>query len=426
MNLTNKKRAKIQTQFLILFLIILVSGNPAFSSSDVTPWILLPLTTYVVFIDRKIYDINFLKKIFLFELAFLFIFLAHAIQFGSYPIATWLFFLFKILAGGFALQRIGPRFPERLFSVVFFISFVSLLCYLALLILGPEKMLGMESPELFGENVKTMLIFTTLMTDQWWRNSAMFWEPGAFQAIINLSLSLLPLSSWLEPSRRFRMICVLLALITTFSTTGYLLFFIILTVKITQIRQSWVLRVPLISFAIALSVFATFQLDFIGAKILGQIERSLYSASFSPDRFGSLFFDIHYIEKNPVFGNGLIQETRLADHPELHNRNLGHSNGLSNFIATFGFFGALLYFLSLLSGRTGVRKGDRIILTVVVIVIAFSEQFLTYALFLGLPFLYLTHTKATVTSRTSAASAYRRHDQFKPLPACNISMSSKV
>ncbi|MCP3732905.1 hypothetical protein M9978_21035 [Sphingomonas sp. MG17] len=403
MNEIASHRSQRRKELAIVFLLIMVSGNPAFSSSLASPVILLPLTLYLLFFHHATDDSGFYKKLSILGLGFFAILVIHALQFNVYAINASAFFLLKIFSGGLVIHKIGPRFPERLFSIVFFISLVSLICYAVLLTVGPDAMPGYEDPELLGQNVKSMLIFTTLMTDEWWRNCSLLWEPGAFQAIINLSLALLPISSWLAPQRRLRMICVLLALLTTFSTTGYLLFFLLAILKFSQIRQSWLIRLPLIALAVVTSVVATFELDFLGDKIAGQYERSFDTLDFAPDRFGSLLFDIHYIEKNPVFGNGLTEETRLADNPELHGLSLGHSNGLSNFVATFGFFGALLYFFCLLTGQTGLTRGDRIVLAIAVGVIVFSEQFLGYALFLGLPFLRLMDLRSTVTHRPLVA-----------------------
>jgi hypothetical protein len=398
-------RSMKRKELCFALLLLLVSGNPVFSNSLLSPFILIPLTLYLLIFYSKIENSVFIDRFIFIGAGFLFIYLAHIIKFQVYAIFTYLFFFLKMFAGGLAIHKVGPRFSERLFSVVFVISFISLICYGALLVVGSDVMPGFESPYLLGPNVKSMLIFTTHMSDQWWRNSSMFWEPGAFQAMINLSLTLLPVSAWFERGRRLRMICVLLALVTTFSTTGYLLFFLISTLKLFQLNKSWITRVLLIAFTLAIALIATFELDFLGEKIVGQYERSSYAASFSPDRFGSLFFDMHYIEKNPVFGNGLTEKTRLADHSELHGLHLGHSNGLSNFVANFGFFGAIIYFFGLATGRTGVARGDRLILVIVVAVIAFSEQFLGYALFLGLPFLRLTDLRSASTRRPAGATS---------------------
>ena len=402
-NATKISRSFRRRDNIVVISLLAASGNPVFSNNIIAPIVLIIIIGYLSINYGQTDDTFFYKRFFGLASGFCVIMLAHILQFKLIAPLPSLFFLFKLFAGGLALHKIGPRLPERLFSVVFWLSVSSLALQAILLAVGPEAMPGIESADLFGSNIKSLVIFTVLKSDEWRRNSSMMWEPGAFQAIINFSLALLPVSSWMERRRRWRMFCVFVALLSTFSTTGYLLLFVIVVMKISQLRQFWLFRLVFI-FVIGLAAyFAISQLDFLGEKIGGQLENSYISEGFTPDRFGSLLFDLHYIEKNPVFGNGLTEATRFADNPELQGIDLGHSNGLSNFVATFGFFGLTLYFGALIWGQTGVTRADRIILAIVVAIIAFGEQFLGYALFLGLPFLRLAAARSSVTIRRPLA-----------------------
>ena len=87
------------------------------------------------------------------------------------------------------------------------------------------------------------------------------------------------------------------------------------------------------------------EVDFLGDKVSRQLENAQFLEDFSPDRFGALLFDLHYIEKSPWFGNGFHESTRYADHPHLQGEALGHGNGLSNFVATLGTVGLAAYLL---------------------------------------------------------------------------------
>lgn len=383
MNIAANNPRPFREKILIL-LVVIVSGNPAFSSPKVAPFIMAAVLLLTV--SKGTVPVDFLRRFWLIGAGFVMIGIVHAVQLKEISILATSYFLFKMFVGGLVLASMGSRFPERLFSVVFWMSVFGLGLQLLLVIIGPDAMPGIENPDWFGSNIKTMFIHTILLNDQWWRNSSMMWEPGAFQGVINLSLALLPASAWVDPARRWRMACVIIALLSTFSTTGYLVFFAVCVFKLIQFRISPSIKLLLVVLAIGGIVIAFNELEFLGQKISHQLASRDVYGGFAPDRFGAFLFDMHYIEKHPLFGNGLSDATRFADHPQLTIADLGHGNGLSNFVATFGLVGAILYFGGLLTGRIAVTLRDRLIFVFVVTIIVFGEQFLGYPLFLGLLF----------------------------------------
>lgn len=189
------------------------------------------------------------------------------------------------------------------------------------------------------------------------------------------------------------------ALFTTFSTTGYLVFFALSAYKLYQLRARVTLRFFLIALVLGIGAVLISEAHFLGAKIRIQFENLSLSSDYSSDRFGALAFDLYYIEKHPVFGNGLIDETRFADHPYLHGLTRGHGNGLSNFTATYGLFGLLAYLSAITFARFAPLPSHRLFGAAVIAILLFSEQFLNYPLFLGLPFLALKEGRRLLSPR---------------------------
>ena len=129
-------------------------------------------------------------------------------------------------------------------------------------------------------------------------------------------------------------------------------------------------------------------LSFLKEKIIVQYENNLFQDrnEFKPDRLGALLFDLHYIEKHPITGNGFHVSTRYIDHPWLKDLNLGHGNGFSNFIASMGIISIMFYLFYIFKFA---HQNKFLILTIVVLALQ-GEQLLNYPLFLALPFLFKT------------------------------------
>lgn len=103
-----------------------------------------------------------------------------------------------------------------------------------------------------------------------------------------------------------------------------------------------------------------------------------------------MLFDQYYIEKHPFVGNGLDVKTRFADHPFLWEQSIGMGNGLTGFLANWGFV-ALLFYCVLLYQSLPLKKRDRIALIAIVLLQFNGEYLLNFPLYLALPFIVLPY-----------------------------------
>src|SRR5690606_20564632 len=121
----------------------------------------------------------------------------------------------------------------------------------------------------------------------------------------------------------------------TMSTTGFIILFIIIIINSMQnYRYGKIIIVP-ISFLII--YFAYFNLNFLKEKIEHQYNEAaeMKENDVSNTRFGALKMDWQYIKSQPLIGNGLHIKTRFRFHPVVKG-DIGHGNGMSNFIASWG------------------------------------------------------------------------------------------
>lgn len=370
----------------LTLLLVAASGHPVLTNPALMPVVLLALFLWVTFERRGMLSMGFLRRYGVIAAALVLIFVSHQLQLGLISLPGSVFFLLKVFAGGLVISHFGRRFNGHLFQAVFYICAVSLVFYPVLLYVGPDAFPTLFGEDLAGPNHKSIVVFTVVTNLEWWRNAGMMWEPGAFQAIINLSILLMPAELLTTRRYRVRLIIVVAALLTTFSTTGYITFFLLAAFKLGRFKIPPALKWSAIVLVVAVGTVTFTQADFLGEKIAGQIESSAENDDFAPDRFGALLFDFYYIEKHPVFGNGLIETTRYADHPYLWGVALGHGNGMSNFAASFGLFGLLGYFFAIVRSRMHPVLGVRVFAAFIVALLVFGEPLLNYPLFLGLPF----------------------------------------
>ena len=373
--------------------LVAVTGNPVLSNPLVAPVLYVVLVVLALALGSGATSRRFAHHFAWLAAGFGTVFVAQAQIFGLVSWPGSAHFLVKMLVGGWLIDRLGLRFIGRYFEATYWLCASSLVCYAVLLALGPQAFPSLFDAELTGsEDIKSIGFFTVHNTPEWWRNSSMLWEPGAFQGIINLALFLMPARLLWQRRNRFKLLVLLLALISTFSTTGYLVLFLVALYKLGSEVMGRFVRLSGLAALTLAAGFTISEADFLGEKVVQQFIDAQSYEGFMPDRFGAFLFDLQYIEKSPIFGNGLIEETRYADHPQLQGLTLGHGNGLSNFLASFGFAGLLIYLAGILRsgfGRPGSSIGPRITLALVVAALSFGEQFLNTPLFLGLPFLML-------------------------------------
>jgi len=252
------------------------------------------------------------------------------------------------------------------------------------------------------------------------RNAGVFWEPGALAGYCLFSLLLLGLGARHFSRRGFWICMVVLSVtvLTTFSTTGYLLlpavlaYHVLLRQPPRLQRGSRSLVVGVVAGVVAVGALTwLYRLDFVGEKIRDQLEISLGETEryWQTTRFGSLISDFTDIAQRPVTGwgsNPLIRPSVIfADEIVQNNQGNGLSGFLSRFgivgMATFCFFGALGF------KRYGAATWTRgVAALVIVLATLFSEQFLNYPLFLSimfLPALPLLRQRYWVVPKQSAA-----------------------
>lgn len=387
MNLSKKKI----TIYLYTFLFVAMSGNPLFSPIDDTAKYLFVAFVLLLAVWHHTY-FNFNKGIRYYGFFGFFglIFLFQKLVLGFVSLPSVIAFMARITLGYIIIRYVGHNFKYAYFQIIFLVSLVSIFGY-------AWNALGMDIPAVYvmertaewsDNSARNIILFNQHSSGQ--RNSGMFWEPGAFACYICLAfLFYLGNIRTLVKLHKWKVLIVLVALITTYSTTGYIVLFIlgIATIYMEYKKKYGPFVLPIL-FTFGLIAYIIYEnTDFMKEKMDQQVAAASQrdQGEFAPDRMSALLFDLHYIGKHPLIGNGFHVSTRFADHPALQKEVLGHGNGFSDFLASMGILSFLfyLYFIA------RYNKNHPAIFIIGILFLLQGEPLLNYPLFLSLPFVFI-------------------------------------
>lgn len=192
------------------------------------------------------------------------------------------------------------------------------------------------------------------------RNAGCAWEPGRFAIMLCLAILINLLRNGIKFHNNKSIWVLLIALATTFSTTGYCITIIMYALFGISIKSSMSLIAMLFIFIPSVFFISTF--DFIGAKlddqtdfrtVLPELEARMNIAeqtmddgeyAFSLERFPAMYFESMNVINDPILGY-----TQMKQYSYFHNNISSHcilTGGIVKLFGWFGIFiGAFLYWI---------------------------------------------------------------------------------
>jgi hypothetical protein len=213
------------------------------------------------------------------------------------------------------------------------------------------------------------------------RNCGYAWEPGAFAVYLCLAIFINLFCTDYDKNKKKRLWFLVLALLSTQSTTGYLIFMlIILFYFLNKNLKIVLLFLPFVT--VALVYVAT--LPFMSKKVIDLIdetknvdvliERTIgLEGEFTPQRFTSFVITFKDFQNNPLFGLGPRREDSWT--VKLYS-NISAISGIGELLAGFGLTGFIFFIIlsfrtSVLFSKTFNYKG-KILLFLIIIFISIS------------------------------------------------------
>ena len=379
---------------VLMLLMLCISGNPAFVSFEPIGKIASGLMLVILIIATQLkLKVRVLKQSAIWIGMLSVIFAAQYILLGEITVFGSLNFIVKMLCAILFASLLGDRLPDTLMRVMTWVCIVSLVFY-AINLTGVR----FTSPMDLKIKSECLIVYTQTWEDplvkEPFRNSGMFWEPGAFAGYIIVTLLMFVDRLevlWKKYLPGFIVLSV--TLLTTFSTTGYITFFLLVlfyTIKWGINNNKRIIAYAVVAATIVAGVVAFNELDFLGEKIQRQYRstENLKETDVSNNRFGSIVFDLPYIMSHPVFGNGLALSTRLRFHLGVYEiEDLDDfGNGFTGCIASMGLLFMLAYLIAIGMNRSLDAK---LLFIFIIILLLQGEYFLNYPFFMLFPFIQL-------------------------------------
>lgn len=193
------------------------------------------------------------------------------------------------------------------------------------------------------------------------RNCGFAWEPGGFAVYICLAIFINIFLSKSQKKFNKRFWILLLALITTQSTTGYIIFIIIMFFYLYQVN----FKIVLVALPLLLGILIFLAtLPFMTEKIINLIEETAKAELIveqsigsentrTPQRFSSFLIAIRDFKENPLFGFGGHDEERWFNKI---NANVAPISGIGNLLAQYGLTGFIFFMVLLMRSSVFISK----------------------------------------------------------------------
>ena len=377
------KNSKIQ-YILILFIILWSGGGFTYGYFKYWPYFLVLFLSIVAFRNNaKITK----KEICVFSFIYSFL-LFQNLYYGSSFTGTFLPFS-SILAMFLCVKLYSKKFTDIFISIVYHIALVTLVIWILCLIPSIKNaimQLANRLPDLgfdnileirgFTKTMETIYIYTFDLASEKNRNFGPFWEPGRYTIYLNIALAL-NLFKNNTPLKNKKNLILIFTNITTFSTTGYLVLFMILLAYSLNEKMSF-LQKALLFLTFAILTVYVLQLDFMTEKINNNM-----ASDSTESRFTAMAYHFMQIQEHPYLGYGINLSS-------VFNELEGSPNGLTDLMRYWGVpLSLILYFLFIFKGNLLEKNSiyNRL-LSIIILVLAFSQT-ITMS-----PFYYFLYIKA--------------------------------
>lgn len=403
---------------------LLVTFLLLFKSTQASVLAFSPITT-IIFLLYLLYLFNQrnlkIDKYFVhFTIIYFLILFIYLFDFGEIDFFLSVYIYIKFLYAFLSVKIISTSFFENFQKIVYYGALISIPLFIIQIFAYD---LLFEIIGFFQNNISflsfrndrfaNIFFFTIEGYGAQARNSGFMWEPKGYANVLILAIIFNLIQSKVNFFNK-RILVYSLALITTFSTTGYVIFFCLLPLFVIYNKKSNAMVFN--SILLIIGAYFILQLDFMidkikyestltdEYKVLLSTTRDYDSNSISLGRVGSLIVDFNDFKKKPIFGYGFQKEERTQ------NKwiKLVRVNGFSDLMATYGLVGLVFYFImykrlykKLLSYYN--LKGINILL-ISTFVIYFASTLTAHPLWMSFLFIHLTIPNNENTSNSISRS----------------------
>ena len=421
--------------FILVALILFKSTQASVLAFAPETTIIVFIYAYWVFYKRRLkFDKIIIVVIFIFASLNIY----YLISFGQNDFFLSFYILLKIIYAYLTIKIVKGSFFSIFEKITFYLALISLPLFIIQLLNYDLlfKFVGILQNnisflEFRNDRFANIFIVTMESHGSIFRNSGFAWEPKGFANFLVLAMLINLLNNKFRINRRFLVFTI--ALLSTTSTTGFIIAFAILPLIyiINVERVNKIALLPVLSMVLLFVLNLDLGYKKIEKEISGRDEykellddtREFEARSLG--RFPSFIVDFNDFVKRPMFGYGFNPEERTQS----EYTKLVRVNGISDLLATYGLFGFLLvsmaHYKSLRNYLNCYRLKGKVLVFLMFVVIYFASTLTSHPFWMMFYFLYLVKlnpfelpilNKLIFHEKNIDFSLYRPKEGSKALP----------
>lgn len=252
------------------------------------------------------------------------------------------------------------------------------------------------------------LIFTTIKIGTgnlyFLRNQGPFWEPGAFQAYLNIAI-ILSLFYESRPNRTLEVIILGVGVASTISTTGFCVFALIVIAYIIRNEHgTFKSKILMLAGVIAVGLLA-FHNESVNYLLFDKLASGSDNSISNATRMYSILQNVKGIFENPIFGIGPEKYTKLFQSSQSVLGAVSAGVNTTTSLSVWAQYG-LIYFTLFNSGiiqfcnKMETNMLSRIVLIIALFII-FNTENMNYSLFFNYVVIFGLMSKESVKNKKS-------------------------
>jgi hypothetical protein len=385
-------RTNTAIDYIMVVALVMVSGNIIFLNRT-SLFVVFIFATILFFYRKAKFDVSFVY----FLVGLMVVFILQTFKFNFFPIFTFSGFYVRILIAYFLIKSIVD-FPDKYVKVMYYISIMSFIFFVPVLLVPGLSDILIDKFLLYSKVADhitsrySIVGLYNIVPGHEFRNAGPFWEMGAFGGYLILALMI---SYLRKPELKNKTnIILMIAILTTQSSTGYISFLLFLTYIFNREVKNVALKGMLIFSIIFVGYIAYSNLDFLGKKIEKQLDdaRALMNTDdlegTDTDRFVSILKDWHDIQGHVWVGRGPHDRTRFKSKYDTEDVEDIRTVGSTDILVRIGLpFFLWMFFLMYKSfsrySRYHWGNGEYMGISIisVVLLLLTSETYFMYPLF---------------------------------------------
>lgn len=361
-------------EYLVVLILIIYAGNAntfvVYSgiNQNFISFVIPVLLSFLLILKWKI---TFDHSFYLFIIGFGVYFIAISIKFGGFQPAFFLGYFFRFFTVYTVIRGLQSDFFKVYERILFYLAIFGLFFWSVQVVLGGDALFGIFagipgietfswvtgqglSIGVYSVQPAAMDVVNNFLLP---RNCGFAWEPGGFSVYLCLALFINLFITRSEKNHWTRFWVLLAALLSTQSTTGYVMFVVIISYY--YLNKNLTFRVLLLP-VLVIALIYMFSLPFMTDKIIELLGKSsdidqIIVNSFgrenaiSPQRFESFMIAFRDFRNNPILGLGGHTERSWL---RIIGANVATITGLGHLLAHFGIVGFL--FFTIISGKSSL------------------------------------------------------------------------